>query len=46
MKRRLIIVFIAFLALPFLMTSCKKDEDPKDQITYNGETFELSKGYI
>jgi len=47
MKRPNFLFILAASFVIFTIASCKKDKnDPKDQFTYDGETFELTQGYI
>jgi hypothetical protein len=47
MKNRLIGCLIALAIFAFITPSCNKDDDPKkSQIIYDGEGYELTKGYI
>jgi hypothetical protein len=41
-------IFIILAVLPLVFSGCKKDEDDskKDQVVYDGDSFELTKGYV
>lgn len=48
MKSTLNKIFIILAVLPLVFSGCKKDEDDskKDQVVYDGDSYELTKGYI
>lgn len=48
MKNNLLKLFVGVFALAFMFAACKKDDDAelKNRITYDGQSYDLVKGYI